>query len=133
VCISGENFVCSTTKAAINNNLVFVALFAASFGNEPESITISCLLYCLLHLLVMSQRARWRSWCNNTREPGNTKDDMYNSIIIHERNQNGGKVLSPGSFLLYMAPPLTNMKGNFLLAVLSVVNNKETFAGTYCL
>jgi hypothetical protein len=24
---------------------------------------------------------------------------------------------SPGSFLLYMAHPLTNMKGNFLLAV----------------
>jgi hypothetical protein len=36
--MSGENFVCSTTKAAINNNIVFVALFAASFGNEPESM-----------------------------------------------------------------------------------------------
>lgn len=39
MCVSGENFVCSTTtKAAINNNLVFVGLFAASFGNEPESM-----------------------------------------------------------------------------------------------
>lgn len=38
MCVSGENFVCSTTKAVINNNLVFVGLFAASFGNEPESM-----------------------------------------------------------------------------------------------
>jgi hypothetical protein len=37
---------------------------------------------------------------------------------------------SPGSFLLYMAPPRTNMKkGKFSFGSLSVLNNKKTFAG----
>jgi hypothetical protein len=77
------------------------------------------LLHCLLHLLVMSQRACWRSWCNNRREPGNTKDDMDNSIIIHEKESKWRESshLVTFSFIWPTPHTKTNMKGNFLLAV----------------
>jgi hypothetical protein len=84
---SKNNIIC--TKASRRGTTVFeresvvcMCIWGelCMFYNKSSDwlIAISCLLHCLLHLLVMSQRACWRSWCNNTREPGNTKDDMYN-------------------------------------------------------